>query len=189
MTHPFTFDPPISPPVLPETDVAYAALDTSVGRLLLASAGGRLVLCAYAADSPTEEAHLARLAGAVSPRVLRHPRPLDAARRQVEDYLAGKRRGFDLEVDLALATPFQREVLDGLGSTAYGTTTTYGELAHAIGHERAARAVGTALGGNPLCIVLPCHRVLPATGRVGGPVGGYAGGTVAKEALLTLESA
>jgi methylated-DNA-[protein]-cysteine S-methyltransferase len=85
---------------------------------------------------------------------------------------------------LAVATPFQREVLAGLGATAYGRTTTYGELAGRIGRPRASRAVGTALGGNPLCLVLPCHRVLPA----GGGVGGYAGGPAAKEKLLTLEA-
>lgn len=188
MTSPFTFDPPIAPPVLPESDVAYAAHDTRVGRLLLASAGGRLVLCAYAADGSTEESLLQRVAGAVSPRVLRQPGPLDTARRQVDEFLAGQRREFALETELALVTPFQREVLTGLGGTAYGQTTTYGALAHAIGHDRASRAVGTALGANPLCLVLPCHRVLPADGAVGGRVGGYAGGTAAKKALLGLEA-
>jgi methylated-DNA-[protein]-cysteine S-methyltransferase len=87
--------------------------------------------------------------------------------------------------DLALATPFQREVLTGLAArVGYGARTTYGELASAVKHPGAARAVGTALGGNPLCIVLPCHRVLPASGGVGG----YAGGAAAKEHLLALEA-
>jgi methylated-DNA-[protein]-cysteine S-methyltransferase len=188
MTSPFAFSPTLTPPVLPESDVSYAAHDTPVGRLLLASAGGRLVLCAYAADAAAEDRLLARVAGAVSPRVLRHPRPLDAARRQVDEFLDGRRHAFDLETELALASPFQREVLTGLDGTAYGMTTTYGALAHAIGHDGAARAVGTALGANPLCIVLPCHRVLPAGGSAAGRVGGYAGGSAAKEALLALEA-
>ena len=185
MSTPFApFDPPVTPPVLPDTDVSYAVADTAVGRLVLASAAGRLVLCAYAADSAAEEAHLTRVAGAVSPRILRKPASLDEARRQVDDYLAGRRHAFDLSAELTLATPFQREVLTGLERTAYGMTTSYGELAACIDHPGAARAVGTALGANPLCIVLPCHRVLPASGGVGG----YAGGSTAKETLLRLEA-
>ena len=82
MTSPFVFTPTITAPVLPESDVSYAELDTAVGRLLLATAGGRLVLCAYAAGETEEQAHLARVAAAVSPRVLRLARPLDDARRQ-----------------------------------------------------------------------------------------------------------
>ena len=189
LDNPFaSFDPPVTIPVLPETDVSYAVHVSSVGRLLLASAGGHLVMCAYAVDESADEAHLRRVAGAVSPRILRHPSRLDDARRQVDDYLEGKRRVFDLAAEPTVATPFQREVLRGLARTAYGSTTTYGALAAAIDHPGAARAVGTALGANPLCLVLPCHRVLPSTGRVGGHVGGYAGGPAAKAALLELEA-
>ena len=77
-----------------------------------------------------------------------------------------------------------RAVLGALTQVGYGATTTYGELAAAIDRPGAARAVGTALGGNPLCIVVPCHRVLPASGGIGG----YAGGPAAKAHLLALES-
>lgn len=124
----------------------------------------------------------------MSPRVLRQSRPLDEARRQLEGYLAGRRCTFDLVAEPVLASPFQREVLAGLGRTAYGETTTYGALAAAIDHAGASRAVGSALGANPLCIVLPCHRVLPAGGSAAGRVGGYAGGPAAKAALLALEA-
>src|SRR5512139_2903378 len=83
-------------------------------------------------------------------------------------------------------SPLQREVLTGLAArVGYGERTTYAVLAAAVEHPGAARAVGTALGANPLCIVLPCHRVLPASGGVGG----YAGGPAAKEHLLALEAA
>ncbi|MFN8014563.1 MAG: methylated-DNA--[protein]-cysteine S-methyltransferase [Dermatophilaceae bacterium] len=112
MTSPFAFTPTITAPVFPESDVSYAELDTAVGRLLLATAGGRLVLCAYAAGETEEQAHLARVAAAVSPRVLRLNRPLDDARRQVEDYLAGRRHDFDVATSLAVATPFQDAVAD-----------------------------------------------------------------------------
>lgn len=186
MTNPLrSFDPPVTPPVLPESDVSFTVCDTEIGRLLLAVADGRLVTCRYVPDEAAQEHWLTRIAATVSPRVLRHPRALDAARRQLEEYLTGTRDTFDIGTDLALATPFQRQVLTGLAHTSYGHTTTYGALAGGIGHPRAARAVGTALGANPLCIVIPCHRVLPGSGGLGG----YAGGPDAKERLLRLEAA
>lgn len=189
MTNPFTtFDPPLAgPPVLEPTDVSYVLEDTAVGRLLIAvRSTGAVVTCAYSPDTASEDRWLTRIAGTVSPRVLRHPSPTDAVRRALAAYLAGGARSVDVPTDLALATPFQREVLTGLAArVGYGARTTYGELASAVERPGAARAVGTALGGNPLCIVLPCHRVLPASGGVGG----YAGGAAAKEHLLALEAA
>lgn len=187
MTHPFaTFDPPLSgPPVLAPTDVSYVVEDTEVGRLLVAvTAEGAVVTCAYAPDAVAEDRWLTRLASGVSPRVLRHAAPTDAARRALAAYLSGASRSVDVAADLALASTFQREVLTGLAArVGYGERTTYAVLASAVDHPGAARAVGTALGGNPLCIVLPCHRVLPASGGVGG----YAGGPAAKAHLLALE--
>ncbi|MBM6401733.1 methylated-DNA--[protein]-cysteine S-methyltransferase [Phycicoccus sp. MQZ13P-5] len=187
-TDPFrSFSPTLTgPPRLAPTDVSYVVDDTAVGRMLLAVRDdGRVLTTAYVPDAGAEERWLARLAAAVSPRVLRHPRPTDAVRRALEDYLAGRARRVEVETDLTLASDFQREVLTGLAaSVGYGERTTYAVLAAAVGHPGAARAVGTALGGNPLCVTLPCHRVLPASGGVGG----YAGGPAAKEHLLALES-
>lgn len=181
-----SFDPPVRRPDLPPSDVSYAVCDTEIGRLLLAvTADGRLVACRYVPDDAALDGWLSRIADRVSPRVLRHPRPVDRVRRELDDYLAGRRRDIDVPVDLALAGPFQRDVLIGLGATGYGSTTTYGRLAVGIGRPRAARAVGSALGANPLCIVIPCHRVLPGSGGIGG----YAGGAAAKEHLLALEGA
>jgi methylated-DNA-[protein]-cysteine S-methyltransferase len=189
MTNPFTtFEPPLAgPPALPPTDVSYTLEDTEVGRLLLAvTADGTLVTCTYAADPAAEDRWLQRLATTVSPRVLRHSAPTDAARRALAAYLSGTSRRIDVRTDLALASAFQREVLAGLAArVGYGERTTYAALAGAVDHPGAARAVGSALGANPLCIVLPCHRVLPASGGVGG----YAGGPAAKEHLLRLEAA
>jgi methylated-DNA-[protein]-cysteine S-methyltransferase len=181
------FDPVVRPPVLPATDVSYVVEDTAVGRMLLAStAAGDLVASAYLLPGATEELWLERLARAVSPRVLRQPAALDEVRRELSAYLAGERRTFDLRVDLALATPFQRVVLTGLReSVPYGQRTTYGALARRIGRPSASRAVGAALGANPLCVVLPCHRVVASSGALTG----YAGGLAAKERLLALESA
>ena len=180
MTNPFaTFDPPLAgPPVLEPTDVSYVLEDTAVGRLLIAvRSTGAVVTCAYSPDTASEDRWLTRIAGTVSPRVLRHPSPTDAVRRALAAYLTGGARSVDVPTDL---------VLTGLAArVGYGERTTYGELASAVEHPGAARAVGTVLGGNPLCIVLPCHRVLPASGGVGG----YAGGAAAKEHLLALEAA
>jgi len=188
-TNPFAaFDPPLSgPPVLAPSDVSYVLEDTEVGRLLLAVTGtGAVVTCAYAPDTASEDRWLTRLAGRVSPRVLRQAAPTDAVRRAVAAYLSGATRSVEVRPDLALASPFQREVLGGLAArVGYGERTTYAVLASAVDHPGAARAVGTALGANPLCLVLPCHRVLPASGGVGG----YAGGPAAKEHLLALEAA
>ncbi|QIM22269.1 methylated-DNA--[protein]-cysteine S-methyltransferase [Phycicoccus sp. HDW14] len=188
MTDPFAaFAPTLAgPPRLEPTDVSYVVDDTVVGRMLLAVRDdGRVLATAYAPDAEAEDRWLTRIAGSVSPRVLRHPAPTDAVRRALEAYLAGRARRVEVETDLALASDFQREVLTGLAaSVGYGERTTYAVLARAVGHPGAARAVGTALGHNPLCVTLPCHRVLPASGGVGG----YAGGPAAKEHLLALES-
>lgn len=169
-------------PVLPDADVSYVLHETPIGTMVLAMAAGRVVASSFA----DEETITARLAKAISPRVLRQPAPLDELRRQLDEYLAGERRQFDLDVDLALATPFQRLVLSDLPNhTRYGGTTTYGALAGEVDRPKAARAVGTALGANPVCVVLPCHRVVGANGALTG----YAGGLAAKRFLLDLELA
>jgi methylated-DNA-[protein]-cysteine S-methyltransferase len=173
-------------PDLPVSDVSYVIEDTVVGRMLLArNESGVLIASAFVPDADAESTWLHRLARQVSPRVLRKPRALDEARRELDAYLSGQRRDFDLPTALLLATPFQRIVLGRLpGAVAYGHRTTYGALAKGIKRPRASRAVGAALGANPLCIVLPCHRVVSASGALTG----YAGGLAAKEYLLALEA-
>jgi methylated-DNA-[protein]-cysteine S-methyltransferase len=168
------------PPVLPDADVSYAVHETPIGTMLLATAAGRVVASSFG----DEETITTRLAHTISPRVLRQPAALDNLRRQLDEYLAGRRQSFDLEVNLALATPFQRLVLSDLPTfTHYGSTTTYGALASELDRPTAARAIGTALGANPVCVVLPCHRVIGASGALTG----YAGGLEAKRFLLDLE--
>jgi methylated-DNA-[protein]-cysteine S-methyltransferase len=181
-----SFTPSILPPVLPVSDVSYVVEDTVIGRMLLArNESGVLIASAFVRDPEAEDAVLRRLARQVSPRVLRQPRALDEARRELDAYLSGERKGFGLPTDLVLATPFQRVVLGHLaGAVAYGHRTTYGNLAKAIDRPSASRAVGAALGANPLCVVLPCHRVVASSGALTG----YAGGLAAKEYLLALES-
>jgi methylated-DNA-[protein]-cysteine S-methyltransferase len=103
-------------------------------------------------------------------------------RRQLAEYFAGERRGFDLRL-APEGTPFERSVWDELRKIPFGETRSYGEIAQALGRPGAARAVGRANGANPIPIVVPCHRVL----RTGGALGGYGGGLPMKEALLKLE--
>ncbi len=180
------YDPTVRPPVLTDGDVSYVVQDTTVGRLLLAArADGTALASAFTPTDADVDRVLARLARWVSPRVLRGGRGLDLLRRELDSYLAGGLREFTVPVDLVLASPFQREVLPTLAATVgFGQRTTYGALAAATGRPTASRAVGAALGANPLCVVLPCHRVLAASGSLTG----YAGGLAAKAHLLALEA-
>jgi methylated-DNA-[protein]-cysteine S-methyltransferase len=183
------FEPTASglhPPVLPPSDVSYVVEDTPIGRMLLArNASGALVASAFVATAADEDRLLTRLSEQVSPRVLRQPGELDEARAQLEAFLGGRSRGFSLSIDLALASDFQRTVLPRLAATVgYGDRATYGKLAARVERPGAARAVGAALGANPLCVVLPCHRVVASSGALTG----YAGGLAAKRYLLELEA-
>ncbi|MEX2195386.1 MAG: methylated-DNA--[protein]-cysteine S-methyltransferase [Thermoleophilaceae bacterium] len=108
----------------------------------------------------------------------------DAARR-LSEYFAGSRSGFELPLRFERGSAFERRVWNALLEIPYGATTTYGELATALGEPGAARAVGAANGRNPIAIIVPCHRVIGAGGRLTG----YGGGLPRKRALLALEGA
>lgn len=164
-------------------DVAYRTIDSPVGELLLAATDRGLVRVAYVRDD--HESVLAALADRVSPRVLRAPARLDGAARELDEYFAGRRRVFDLALDMRLAHGFSRAVLDQLGRIGYGATKSYAVVAAAAGRPTAVRAVGNACARNPLPVVVACHRVV----RSDGSLGGYAGGPQAKRTLLALESA
>ncbi len=110
---------------------------------------------------------------------------LNQARRQLREYFGGRRTAFDLAFNLSLGTPFQRSVWAQISKIVYGETTTYAELARRAGHPTALRAVGRAVASNPLMILIPCHRVLSARGKLSG----YRGGLEAKGWLLKHESA
>ncbi len=102
---------------------------------------------------------------------------------EFSEYFAGQRRTFDFPIDLH-GTPFEMEVWTALQNIPYGSTVTYGELAAGLGKPGAARAIGSANGRNPIPIVVPCHRVIAA----GGKLGGYGGGLTLKRQLLDLEA-
>jgi methylated-DNA-[protein]-cysteine S-methyltransferase len=164
-------------------DVAYTTIDSPVGTLLLAATPKGLVRVAY--DTEDHDRVLSTLSQRLSPRVLRAPRRLDAAARELEEYFGRRRRAFDLSLDLSLSSGFRQLVQRHLPEIGYGQTRTYRQVAELVGNPKAARAVGTACATNPLPVVVPCHRVL----RADGTPGGYVGGPAAKMALLSLEAA
>ena len=164
-------------------DVAYTEYDTPVGRLLLAATPRGLVRITFPVESP--ETVLEQLAATVSPRLLESPARLDEARRELDRYFEGRLQEFDLPLDWRLTRGFYRKVLRATARIPYGKTRSYSEMAKRAGNPRAVRATGTALGSNPLPIIVPCHRVL----RSGGALGGYGGGLETKQKLLELEGA
>lgn len=111
------------------------------------------------------------------------PRPFGEAIRQLDAYFAGELTEFDLPLNL-IGTPFQLRVWEGLLRIPYGETRTYGELAEELGNPGASRAVGLANGKNPVSIIVPCHRVVGASGNLTG----YGGGLDRKQRLLAFES-
>jgi methylated-DNA-[protein]-cysteine S-methyltransferase len=113
----------------------------------------------------------------------RDPGALATIVEQLEEYFAGERRTFDIELDLR-GTPFQRAVWGQLLTIPYGSTRSYGELARTIGRPDRARAVGAAVGATPVPIIVPCHRMIGADGSLTG----YGGGLPRKRALLDLEA-
>ncbi|MFE6104683.1 methylated-DNA--[protein]-cysteine S-methyltransferase [Streptomyces laurentii] len=164
-------------------DVAYTTIDSPVGRLLLAATSKGLVRVAY--DGEDHDRVLETLGEKLSPRILRAPKRLDEAAREIDEYFARRRRVFDVPLDLSLSHGFRRLVQTHLPEIGYGQTRSYRDMAELVGNPKAVRAVGTACATNPLPIVVPCHRVL----RTDGSLGGYIGGLDAKTTLLDLEAA
>ena len=166
--------PPLA--VLAAAVTAQRRIDTPLGAMLLARTAAGLAGVWFEG----QRWHPGLLAAPSSPG----DALLAEAARQLAGYFAGTRRAFDPPLD-PRGTAFQRAVWQRLGAIGRGRTTTYGAVARELGASRAVRAVGAAIGRNPLSIVVPCHRVLGA----GGAPTGYAGGLHRKAALLALEGA
>jgi methylated-DNA-[protein]-cysteine S-methyltransferase len=182
--------PTAEPPAIVEAaatagllDVAYATLDSPVGKLVLATTPVGLARLAYV-DGDDEDQVLADMAARLSPRMLSAPRRLDEPRRELDEYFAGRRRQFELALDLRLMTDFTRRILTATAAIPYGSVSSYRDVAVQAGSPRGSRAAGNALGSNPLPIVLPCHRVV----HRGGGIGGYTGGLDRKRTLLAIEA-
>ena len=164
-------------------DVAYRTVDSPVGSLLLAATEAGLVRVAYASEG--HDTVLQALADRISPRVLNAPARLDEPARELDEYFGGHRRSFDLPLDWRLSAGFRHAVLSHLTEIGYGRTASYAAVAGLAGNPKAVRAAATACATNPLPVVIPCHRVIYADGRIGR----YLGGPEAKRTLLTLEEA
>ncbi len=163
-------------------DVGFDIVESPIGSLFVAASSRGLTAISFDSDPENQLERLARIAG---PAVLRSPRSVDAARRELDEYFAGRRRVFDVSLDLRALPEFTVAVLQELAQVPYGKTTTYGALATRVGRPRAARAVGAVMHRNRIPIVLPCHRVVGASGDLVG----YAGGLDRKVTLLELEGA
>jgi len=162
----------------------YRSIASPLGELYLAETEAGLCRIAW---YTTEEFFAAELEEVWDRPARRAPATTDgaadAAARQLDEYFAGQRRAFDVPLDLSPLRPFQQRVLQTLLQVPYGDVVTYGELARLAGCPGAARAVGGAMRGNPLPILIPCHRVLPSAGGLGG----FGGRPELKRQLLDLE--
>lgn len=151
----------------------HALVDSPIGPLALVEEDGALVALSVegAREGPVPPSF-----GARDDELLPH------VREQLDEYFAGRLQEFDADVVLH-GTPFQVRVWNALAQIPYGTTGTYGQVARTVGAPRAAQAVGAANGRNPVSLLVPCHRIIGAGGRLTG----YAGGMARKEYLLRLE--
>jgi O-6-methylguanine DNA methyltransferase len=166
--------------------IYYSQIHASpAGALWIAVTGKGL----YAVEFDKPEAHFLRILSRRAPgaTIIPDEAHTQAICRQIGEYLQGQRSIFDLDVDLSGLPAFQQAVMQATLAVPYGQTTTYGEIAAAIGHPGAARAVGRAGATNPIPLVVPCHRVIGRDGKLhgyGGP-----GGIQLKAQLLEMERA
>ena len=165
----------------PRRTIYYCALPTPIGRVFVAAGEAGLVRLSFRQSEASFVAELRRLGA----DVVRSPARTADIVHQLRAYFAGERRSFDVRLDLRHTTPFQRRVLLAAARVPAGQVVSYGEIARRIGQPQGSRAVGQALGQNPVPIVIPCHRVIAAGGRIGG----YTGGLGIKRRLLRLEGA
>lgn len=154
----------------------YKVVNSPVGKLKLVAKEPALVAILWENDKPDR----VRLGEMVE---VEHSPILDETARQLDEYFAGKRTRFELDLDFA-GTEFQKKVWAALLTIPFGETRSYSEIATQIGNPKAVRAVGAANGRNPISIIAPCHRVIGASGDLTG----FAGGLKAKQILLAVEA-
>lgn len=167
---------------MPETISVSRIRGTLLGDVFVAQSSKGL--CRLEFGRTSERAFLQRTADQLGPEVAFEMRSLPIIEVQIKNYLAGRTTSFSLEVDLRDITPFQRQVLRQVMKIPYGRTCSYGAIAARVGRPSASRAVGNAVGANPVPIVVPCHRVVASNS-----LGGYGGGLSFKKRLLALEGA
>jgi methylated-DNA-[protein]-cysteine S-methyltransferase len=165
----------------------FGITDTAIGPLLIAGDGTRLVAIKFGVDEARVPAALDELHHELHGTfdLVRDDRKVAGLMKQVRDYLAGKRDGFDVELELSWLTPFRRDVLLECARVPRGQVATYADLARRVGRPKACRAVGNTMRTNPIPIVIPCHRIVGSNGSLTG----FGGGLDVKARLLQLEGA
>lgn len=154
------------------------------GELLTGEYDGCIVICDWTANAGRHDRILSECAARFNARIAEAPSELiSELHRELDEYFAGSRRQFSVPVKL-YGTAFRLSVLNELSNVVYGSTATYAEIAQRVGKPGAVRAVASAIGGNPVSILLPCHRIIGSDNSLRG----YAGGLEAKRLLLELES-
>ncbi len=171
----------VTPP-RPQAVVHYTSIHTPIGRVWVAVTDAGLVRISFRRSAAS---FVDELRQRLRADVVESATKLAPVVAQLAAYFDGRRRTFDLPVDLRMATPFQRRVLTATRSVPPGEVVSYGEIAKRIAQPKASRAVGQALGHNPVPIVIPCHRIIAGGGRIGG----YTGGLAVKKKLLAIEGA
>ncbi|MEI6818603.1 MAG: methylated-DNA--[protein]-cysteine S-methyltransferase [Verrucomicrobiota bacterium] len=155
------------------TSLTFKTISSPVGVLKLVAAESALIAILWENDDPTR---------VPMTEDLRHPVLLETE-HQLNEYFSGKRQSFSIKLGFT-GTEFQQAVWHALLTIPYGETRSYGQIARQIGHPKAVRTVGTAIGKNPIAIIVPCHRVIGANGKLTG----FAGGLATKTILLDLEA-
>ncbi len=157
--------------------------DSPCGRLVLASFADRLYLCDWS-DNPFAERNRRRIEKYLKATSKTETTSvLEETKRQLDEYFAGKRKAFDIQLCL-VGTDFQHKVWNALRSIPYGSTKSYKDIAQCIGKPKAVRAVAGAIGANAISILIPCHRVIGSNHSLTG----YAGGLETKRGLLGMET-
>lgn len=163
-----------------DPNIVYAEFSSAQGNVYLAATTRGLAGMWF-----TDQRHLPDVSAWEQVENASQQRVLKETQRQLQAYFAGQLRQFDIPLDLSAGTAFQQSVWQALLAIPFGKTTSYGTLSISIGKPLAVRAVGTAIGRNPIGVIVPCHRVIGADGSLTG----YAGGLHRKEAFLKLEGA
>ena len=155
---------------------------TSIGELILGSYEGKLCLLDFRYRKMRQVIDNRIKSGLEAEFILQDDEILKLTRQQLDEYLAGRRTGFDVPL-LLIGSDFQKAVWNALMQVSYGKTATYLDLARVVGNEKAVRAVAGANGANAIAIIIPCHRILGSNGELVG----YGGGLPVKQRLLDLE--
>lgn len=160
-----------------DNTIRWTSISTPIGTVVIVVGQSGVLRIWLRSDDPKRDAYR------TAPSAIRDNAGLAPMANALRDLIDGKRRDFPYPLDISRGTPFQQAVWVALRSIPYGSVVTYGDLARRINKSNAARAVGQAVGANPLPVVIPCHRVLAS----GGALGGFTGGVDIKRHLLRVE--